>query len=79
MQSVALYTSAWIEIMIVGRPRRWIAVALYTSAWIEITNSVTLETIASLVALYTSAWIEIRFCTALSVNPICRTLHECVD
>ena len=99
---VALYTSAWIEMISVkflpyaikashstrvrglkfnsggiSYSNRY--VALYTSAWIEITNSVTLETIASLVALYTSAWIEIRFCTALSVNPICRTLHECVD
>ena len=55
---VALYTSAWIEIvdklLKAVRP----LVALYTSAWIENMNKQ--ERLAyQHVALYTSAWIEI--------------------
>ena len=55
--SVALYTSAWIEIGRYQLELRDIPVALYTSAWIEI-KSQRVDTAAA-VALYTSAWIEI--------------------
>ena len=58
LNHVALYTSAWIEIMIFGYSYASIKVALYTSAWIEI--FVILGMVGgSRVALYTSAWIEI--------------------
>ena len=57
-KEVALYTSAWIE-MLQPYCRHFLRlVALYTSAWIEIIaflNSTDEDT----VALYTSAWIEI--------------------
>ena len=56
--SVALYTSAWIEIEFTSRWRTWPGVALYTSAWIEIFGGPWLLHICK-VALYTSAWIEI--------------------
>ena len=36
MTSVALYTSAWIEIPVCKPPIDIFFVALYTSAWIEI-------------------------------------------
>ena len=56
---VALYTSAWIEI--VSRSQQIYSacqVALYTSAWIEIPVD-CLRLARLFVALYTSAWIEI--------------------
>ena len=56
--SVALYTSAWIEIRNGPRYRRSQNVALYTSAWIEISEQ-TMILCSRNVALYTSAWIEI--------------------
>ena len=56
--SVALYTSAWIEIRNGPRSRRSQNVALYMSAWIEISEQ-TMILCSRNVALYTSAWIEI--------------------
>ena len=57
-EHVALYTSAWIEIVRNVRVCAMPNVALYTSAWIEI---ITFEhwKNGNIVALYTSAWIEI--------------------
>ena len=56
--SVALYTSAWIEIAMCSYFLPEDVVALYTSAWIEIRCDACLITHEH-VALYTSAWIEI--------------------
>ena len=57
-QRVALYMSAWIEIISVPSNASAITVALYMSAWIEMLYIV--ETyLFIIVALYMSAWIEI--------------------
>ena len=36
INNVALYTSAWIEMIMESGDGEWRYVALYTSAWIEI-------------------------------------------
>ena len=56
---VALYTSAWIEIVRLDMVNQRIDVALYMSAWIEI-DAFGLNATSITVALYTSAWIEIK-------------------
>ena len=59
---VALYMSAWIEIVKFGWWLRRRIVALYMSAWIEIPNYIHYGWNNS-VALYMSAWIEISGAT----------------
>ena len=76
--TVALYTSAWIEIMELFIGGIMNAVALYTSAWIEINFRQAIRT-SWPVALYTSAWIEIAAKQKRRAIRISRTLHECVD
>ena len=56
--TVALYTSAWIEISGVYLSTETVVVALYTSAWIEIATVKRSKNTVERVALYTSAWIE---------------------
>ena len=75
---VALYTSAWIEIMYDGSGSFTDYVALYTSAWIEIVCGFRSKK-RPRVALYTSAWIEIATKYFSSGILKRRTLHECVD
>ena len=76
--TVALYTSAWIEIILSKAGYLLAYVALYTSAWIEILRSAEANVNVT-VALYTSAWIEIGTRNRESYCRLCRTLHECVD
>ena len=75
---VALYTSAWIEIMYDGSGSFTDYVALYTSAWIEIVCGFRSKK-RPRVALYTSAWIEIANGAYTWNSYGGRTLHECVD
>ena len=75
---VALYTSAWIEMIQKIKSLPLITVALYTSAWIEIIKATS--TFGNVhVALYTSAWIEIFSGQLEETSAQGRTLHECVD
>ena len=62
MNTVALFTRAWIEIIKFGNKYRRNSVALFTRAWIEI-NSRTYSTCIFAVALFTRAWIEIKICS----------------
>ena len=39
-RTVALYTSAWIEMILLCSHTHQLVVALYTSAWIEIYNRI---------------------------------------
>ena len=56
---VALFTRAWIEIVIsIFTPHQYF-VALFTRAWIEITACSDTAS-SKTVALFTRAWIEIR-------------------
>ena len=43
LHTVALYTSAWIEIVVKTITLTLIVVALYTSAWIEIIQDVVVD------------------------------------
>ena len=66
-RSVALYTSAWIEIGKSIYDIEITVVALYTSAWIEMYSPRT-SCFQRYVALYTSAWIEINFRQAIRTS-----------
>ncbi|WP_342497747.1 dipeptidyl aminopeptidase [Bacillus sp. FSL R7-0672] len=82
-KDVALYMSAWIEIIEYEEMPSIHYVALYMSAWIEITIQGLLERFY-LVALYLSAWIEIHvvnkfmYCTRCRTLPECAILNDCV-
>ena len=75
---VALYMSAWIEILQIYRSRQNF---LSHSTWVRGLKSVRTWVRESdrCVALYMSAWIEIFASPAGSPGYISRTLHECVD
>ncbi len=56
---VALFTGAWIEILVYYYITLAFPVALFTGAWIEI-NLLLIALLTSVVALFTGAWIEIN-------------------
>ncbi len=56
--SVALFTSAWVEIPQLFLMMPLPTVALFTSAWVEISTNTPYDT-GDNVALFTSAWVEI--------------------
>ena len=55
---VALFVSAWIEIVVQNVILKMLKVALFVSAWIEILLN-SLFSLTTAVALFVSAWIEI--------------------
>ena len=58
LESVALFTRAWIEIETWQKEKHCRNVALFTRAWIEIDDMTFLKKDYN-VALFTRAWIEI--------------------
>ena len=75
---VALFTRAWIEIVIVKPCYICYKVALFTRAWIEISIVCNHKT-HIFVALFTRAWIEMDK-GSNALKPVrCRPLHEGVD
>ena len=57
---VALFTRAWIEIVLRNLDTHSVCVALFTRAWIEIEQVIAPAMQAHAVALFTRAWIEIQ-------------------
>ena len=78
MHVVALFTRAWIEILIELFLTEFIRVALFTRAWIEI-KLLTVTLTFDDVALFTRAWIEIEIALPFRVYRLRRPLHEGVD
>ena len=76
--SVALYTSAWIEIYPLSRHKHLWCVALYTSAWIEIALTDCVRGKCRCRTLHEC--VDWNPCPhALDALSLRRTLHECVD
>ena len=63
--AVALFTRAWIEIIVTTSSFASLFVALFTRAWIEIESN-NIEATAGEVALFTRAWIEISSCKTMN-------------
>ena len=78
LTAVALFVSAWIEIMLMTIASFEYGVALFVSAWIEI-DDLLKDSGLTAVALFVSAWIEIVMEDQLQENGYSRTLCECVD
>ena len=77
-RKVALFTRAWIEIVIILYNNSCTMVALFTRAWIEII--LPDEPYPDhFVALFTRAWIEILLKTVTKMTEKGRPLHEGVD
>ena len=75
---VALYTSAWIEIVVKTITLTLIVVALYTSAWIEIIQDVVVDIKYKCRTLHECVdWNDTL--GQMAGWWFCRTLHECVD
>ena len=75
---VALFTRAWIEIILSKKSSVYPFVALFTRAWIEIYGQIY-GVVCARVALFTRAWIEIEPITVRDDNRQGRPLHEGVD
>ena len=68
-QRVALFVSAWIEILQSNQEIVDFTVALFVSAWIEIWYNVG-DDDTQLVALFVSAWIEIGLETSILLQSL---------
>ena len=75
---VALFTRAWIEMILMIYSTKILLVALFTRAWIEI--KLYPKDIKSYnVALFTRAWIEMEIFLIMNLIVNSRPLHEGVD
>ena len=77
-QNVALFTRAWIEIVLIKDIADLRYVALFTRAWIEMTTP-SANWACVTVALFTRAWIEITAASPAIAKRCSRPLHEGVD
>ena len=75
---VALYTSAWIEILFVVSLPYALTSHSTRVRGLKLT-SLCHRLLTASVALYTSAWIEILALPPCAPHLSGRTLHECVD